>query len=54
MNNWINTRTDNYTGLLVKEIACPYCKHKETITKESIIPRRCYVCDRELKYKEAA
>lgn len=48
MDKWIKLEDHNYNGLLVHEVKCPCCNHKETYTG-SKIPRACYICERSLK-----
>ena len=52
-NSWIKLTDYRYNSLLVHEVQCPLCKHKETYTGDRI-PRACYVCDTKLIDKEAA
>lgn len=45
-DSWLSVSDKIYTGLLVHEIRCPYCGHKETFTLNA--PRSCYICERSL------
>ena len=40
---WIELESKNYTGITVKEVECPVCKHKETYIFGDA-PGSCYIC----------
>lgn len=44
---WIRVSDVQINGLLVHEIKCPVCKHKETYHFD--YPKSCYVCDTPLE-----
>ena len=44
---WIRVSDVQINGLMVHEIKCPVCKHKETYHFN--YPKSCYVCDTPLE-----
>lgn len=47
-NKWIHIGDTQYSHLVVHEVKCPVCGHRETYTNDGW-PNRCLLCETEME-----